>query len=152
MKLSTFIIAVMAFVAVTITVLSLTFDMYDNDGYDVNLSNNSDTAHLATLQSNAEQTQAELLKEQKLLANKTVGQPGAELKQGTISDADLVTSSFSALARIPNYGSTFLNFINPMASAMGLGDNPIITFLIASLIIIITLLLLGVVFKNVVLS
>jgi len=127
--------------------------MFASDSLNVNLSDSADTQYLYSLQTKATESQNKIIDENKLLQNRTIGEPGAEIKSGSLSEADLVTSSFTALARTPKYVIIFQEFMGIVMSAIGVDtNNPMMWFIIASIMIVLTLLMIGIVFKNVILQ
>ena len=149
MKLSSFTIAVLFIVAASISIFAFMTDMYTEDGYDMNLSEDPNTAGLGDLQADLEEHQTSLSADSREVFNNSIGEPNAEIKSGEITEGDLIAASGRALTNIPSYLNTFMNLILSGFNILKLGDSVIFWFIFTAFILIIAFLLAGVFVKQV---
>jgi len=149
MGLKDIIIGLCALGVVLSVILSFTFDLYKPSNLNINLSDNVDTKVLIGLQEQNNLAEAQNQETTLKLYNKTVGQEGADISSGSITDADMIKTSWSALTNIGSYLDVFVNMLSHMFIAVGLGtENPIFTFIIFSLVISIAVYMISSVFPG----
>mgnify|MGYP001385332044 CR=1 FL=1 len=149
MKLATFIIGLMGFVASTLVILTFMFSFYSESSLNVTIADNNDTHGLYEMQRQANVTKANIISNNYILANQTVGQPGATMTQGQLSEGDLMKSSLTALTKTPRYLDIFTTFLQTGFNSVGVStDHPMFWFFTAMIGITVTLILIGVVFRN----
>jgi len=148
MTLKTFFIALMFFIASSIVVLSLVTDMYSSEGYNVNLSNDTDTAYLGTLQTDLEEAQDTSSASSQDIWNKTIGQDGANIDSGSVDEGDLIKSSLTSFTSTGTFLDVFLGMWSGFLSLMGFGSNSIIYWFVSvSMIITIGWLIINSILK-----
>jgi hypothetical protein len=148
MRLSQFIIALLFIVAAGLATFSFIIPLLE-DGYNVDLSNDTSTAKISQIQSNLTKSRGDLGRTTQSVFNGSVGQPGADIKSGQITEGDLIAASGRAITNIPTYLQTFFNLLIAIANALGLGNIPALWWLFTSMIIIIALLAIGIFVKQV---
>jgi len=147
MKVLDVILGLAAMVMCSLIIMSLLLDMYSSKGLNVNLNDYVETQPLYKLQQQANDSMTQIDINNAYLQNKTVGQPGSEVKSGDISQGDLMVSSLLGLTRILDYVDIFINMIILTFNSMGLTvSSPVVWFLIIGVSISVVLLLLSVFF------
>jgi len=148
MRLSQFVIAVMFIVAAGLSIFGFIVPLLE-DGYGVDLSNDTSTAKISQIQGNLTQSKTELGSTTQKVFNGSVGEPGADIKAGQITEGDLIAASGRAITNIPSYLQTFFNLMIAMFNAVGLGNIPAVWWLFTSFIVIIAMLAIGIFVKQV---
>jgi hypothetical protein len=149
MRIQNFILGLMFFIVSSLIVLSLVFDVYSPQGYDIDLSNDTHTATLADLQTNAQQAQTDSQTATDSIWEKTPGQSGAEIESGDVTEGDMIKSSIRALTNIGDYLDVFTTMMSASFVSMGLGvGGPLFWFFTSSIILIVGLLLISSVLRN----
>jgi hypothetical protein len=152
MQLSELLIGFIAFVCVSIACLGLMVDMYnidDSHSYQVNLSNDTDTAQLDVFRTQLESAHSSNSNSSKTIYGGLVGEPNASVT-GTgnqQTQSDVWTSSLLNIANIGTYIKVSLSLITQTAGMLGFSENNIaLTFITTTLILTVALTILGIVF------
>ena len=150
MRIQDFIFALMFFIASSLVVLGLVFDVYGTRGYNIDLSQDNSTDVLTELQTKANEAQAQTRTTSNSIWDKTVGQVNATFESGSVTEGDMIKSSVGALTNIGDYVEVFTSMIAMLFSALGLGglNSPVFWFLSGILVISIGLLLISSVLRN----
>ena len=149
MRLQEFILGLMFFIAASLVILSLVFDMYSADGYNIDLSNDTDTAFLSDLQDKANQARTDTQGTTDSIWEKTPGQSDADIESGDVTEGDMIKSSIRALTSIGDYLDVFTAMIGATFNAIGISlSGPIFWFFTSSIILVIGLLLISSVLRN----
>lgn len=143
MKVQNLILGVMAFVLFASVTIVITLDMYSSEGFDINLSNNSYTNELYTLQTEMETQKAEITSHNAILQQNMPGQNGTDIPEGDIDQGTLIKSTFVSVTKIPNYLDVFITMIRTGLNAVGLGGGLFFWFFTGGLTVIVALLLLS---------
>jgi len=138
LTLNGFLIGLIFFIASAIISLTFVTDMYNSEGYDINLSDDKYTQHLSALQTEAETAQISTQIDGQQIWNKTIGQDGANIKSGSIDEGDLMISSYQSLKSTGTFLDVFVGLGNSFFSVLGLGTSGAIFWFI-TLAIIMTL-------------
>ena len=150
MRMQTFIVGLLFFIASSIVVLSFVFDMYGTDGYDINLEDDTYTAQLSDLQEKANQAQIDTSSTTSNIWDKTPGQIDAEIEGGEVSEGDMIKSSIRALTNIGDYMDVFQTMMKTSFSATGLGTGgAIYWFFLTAIILMVGFLLVSSVLRNI---
>lgn len=149
MRLQEFILGLMFFIASSLVILSLVFDMYNSSGYNIDLGNDTDTAFLSELQTKANQARTDVQGTTDSIWEKTPGQSDANIISGEVSEGDIIKSSIRALTNIGDYLDVFTAMIGATFDAIGISlSGPIFWFFTSSVIIVVGMLLISSVLRN----
>lgn len=148
MRLSGFIIALLFVVAAGLVTFSFVGSLYSSDGYDIDLDDDEDTKEIAKFITEFSEAKTDLQSVGDSVFNQSAGEPGAVINSGEISEGDLIAAAGRAITNIPNYLTSFFKILNSFFSSVGLGNSPILWFIIVATVITIALLTLGVFVKQ----
>jgi len=148
MKLSEFVIAILFVVAAGISTFALVATMYSPEGYDIDLTDDAHTQHISSMQDKFATAKTDTGDTTQQVFNGSVGQPGAEIKAGDLTEGDLIAAAGRAVRNIPSYLSTFFVLMYGMFNAVGLGSIPAVWWITTALIIMVALMLLGIFVKQ----
>lgn len=149
MELRDFIIGLLFFIAATLVCFSFVIDMYSAEGYDIDLNNDTRTAFIGNMQNEAEAARNSTHVTTKDLQSRTIGQPNSNIESGSITEADMITSSLFSLTNVGTYLDIFVGIFESLGNAMGIGSNGVIVwFFVSSIIITISLILISTVLRT----
>lgn len=150
MNINNFILGLMFFIASTLVILTLVFDLYSTNGYDIDLDNDNYTSFLSDLQDEAELAQTNTESASNNIWDKTPGQSDADFESGEVSEGDMIQSGYRALTSIGSYVDVFISLMRESFKAVSLDESPIFWFFISGIIISIGLLLINAVVRNII--
>jgi hypothetical protein len=148
MRLQDFIIGLMAFILFMIVIFGFTLDLYSEDNLDINFEDDNTTAALVDIQNQVEEAKDEIQQSNRYIEDRVPG--GNETTLGSdVSEDNLISSSLTALTSIPSYISTFVGLSTTTTNAVGGNTaNLFLWFIIGSIIVIISFILLSSVLRN----
>ena len=132
--LKSFILGLLFMIAASIAVLNLVFDMYGSEGYDIDLTNDSSTAYLATYQEKVLAAQSQSDAAQQDIWNKTPGQNDAALSSGSVTEGDMIATSLRVLTSVGDYVDIFLSLMRSFFSSVGINNGPAAWFILIAII------------------
>jgi hypothetical protein len=150
MKIQDFIIGLMAFITFSLVILSLVFDMYSADGFDIDLDADNYTYVLSTLQNDAQTAQDDARTANTELWDNTAGQPSADIVSGSISEGDMMRSSLTAITGINSYVTVFTTMIRATFQSVGVNtdSSPLFWFFTSAIIVIVGMILITSMLRN----
>jgi len=152
MQISDFVIGVMAFIATALCIFALMGDMYNINNpksYQVDLAANNYTKSLSLVNTQLEETQAVSNAATYEVYNKITGEPNSTVSStsGAATQSDVWSNSLLSLTAMPKYLKAFIGMFQAVGLVLGISvDNPVMQFLMVSLIFSIALTLIGIVF------
>lgn len=133
MDIETFLYGLMAFVFVGGICMLVMTDLYSPDNYNIDLTQDKDTAQLTVLQAQINQSRLNIISsndqmQKQVLSNATF--------PSEITSSSLIGSAWKSLTSIPQYIVIFLNLIAGMIGSVGSGATQYFLWFFVGMIVI----------------